>query len=82
LSTTATIDLNAAPSPVVAQRRRAASRWALALARFARQKPLGALGGVIVIAMLVMTVFAEQIAPYEYDATIRGARMTPPSAAT
>jgi peptide/nickel transport system permease protein len=81
LSTTATIDLNAAPSPVVAQRRGAASRWALALARFARQKPLGALGGVIVIAMLVMTVFAEQIAPYAYDETIRGARMKPPGAA-
>ena len=81
MSTTVTIDLNAAPSPVVTHRRGAASRWALALARFARQKPLGALGGVIVIAMLVMTVFAEQIAPYAYDETIRGARMKPPSAA-
>jgi peptide/nickel transport system permease protein len=29
----------------------------------------------------VMTVFAEQIAPYAYDETIRGARMKPPSAA-
>jgi peptide/nickel transport system permease protein len=81
LSTTATIDLNAAPSPAMAHRRGAAFRWALALARFARQKPLGALGGVLVIAMLVMTVFAEQIAPYAYDETIRGARMKPPSAA-
>src|SRR2546425_388891 len=27
-------------------------------------KPLGAIGGVIVVAMLVMAVFAEQIAPY------------------
>lgn len=81
MSTTATIDLNAAPSPAMAHRRGAASRWALALARFVRQKPLGALGGVIVIAMLVMTVFAEQIAPYAYDETIRGARMKPPSAA-
>ena len=31
--------------------------------------------------MLVMAVFAEQIAPYGYDQTIRGARMKPPSAA-
>jgi peptide/nickel transport system permease protein len=80
LSTTATLDLNATPSPVMA-RRAAASRWALAVARFARRKPLGAFGGVIVIAMLVMTAFAEQIAPYSYDETIRGARMKPPSAA-
>jgi peptide/nickel transport system permease protein len=61
---------------------RAASRfaWLAALARFARRKPLGALGGVIVVAMLVMAVFAERIAPYGYDETIRGARMKPPSA--
>ena len=52
-----------------------------ALARFARRKPLGAVGGVIVVAMLVMAVFAERIAPYGYDETIRGARMKPPSAA-
>src|SRR5262249_40175983 len=51
------------------------------LARFARRKPLGALGGVIVVALLVMAVFAEMIAPYGYDETIRGARMRPPSAA-
>src|SRR5262245_64099697 len=31
--------------------------------------------------MLLMTVFAEQIAPYSYDDTIRGARLKPPSAA-
>jgi len=47
--------------------------------RFARRKPLGALGGVIVVAMLVMAVFADWIAPYGYDETIRGARMKPPS---
>jgi peptide/nickel transport system permease protein len=81
LSTTATLDVNAAPSPVAAPRRGAAVRWVLAVARFARQKPLGAVGGAIVVAMLVMTVFAEQIAPYAYDETIRGARMKPPSAA-
>jgi peptide/nickel transport system permease protein len=54
--------------------------WLVALGRFARRKPLGALGGVIVVAMLVMAMFAEQIAPYGYDQTIRGARMKPPSA--
>jgi peptide/nickel transport system permease protein len=81
MSTTATIDVNAAASAPLTQRRSAAARCLLALARFARQKPLGAIGGVIVVAMLVMTLFAEQIAPYTYDETIRGARMKPPSAA-
>ena len=51
-----------------------------ALGRFARRKPLGAIGAVIVVALLVMAVFAEQIAPYGYDETIRGARMQSPSA--
>jgi peptide/nickel transport system permease protein len=49
--------------------------------RLARRKPLGALGGIIVVAMLVMAVFAERIAPYNYDETIRGARMVAPGAA-
>ena len=76
------MDLKAAPSGAVTRPpRTAVSRWALTLARFARQKPLGAVGAVIVVAMLVMTLFAEQIAPYAYDETIRGARMKPPSAA-
>src|SRR5437879_449295 len=52
-----------------------------AVGRFARRKPLGALGALIVVAMLVMAAFAERIAPYGYDDTIRGARMQPPSAA-
>ena len=56
-------------------------RALLALGRFTRRKPLGALGGIIVIAMLVMAAFAEQIAPYRYDETIRGARMKAPGAA-
>jgi peptide/nickel transport system permease protein len=49
--------------------------------RFARRKPLGAISGVVVLAMLVMALFAEHIAPYGYDETVRGARMKPPSAA-
>ena len=50
-------------------------------ARFARRKPLGALGAVIVAALLIMAVFAERLAPFDYDETIRGARMKPPSSA-
>jgi len=32
-----------------------------------------------VVAMLLMAVFAERVAPYQYDEAIRGARMRPPS---
>src|SRR5438093_11788246 len=47
--------------------------------RFARRKPLGAIGGVIVLALLVMATFADRIAPYPYAESIQGARMKPPS---
>src|SRR3989475_11071316 len=49
-----------------------------AIWRFCRRKPLGALGGAIVLVMIVMAVFAPYIAHYTYDETIRGARMKPP----
>jgi peptide/nickel transport system permease protein len=46
--------------------------------RFCHRKPLGAIGAVIILVLLVMAVFADRIAPYSYDETI--ARMKPPSA--
>ena len=51
-----------------------------ALWLFCRKKPLGALGGAIVLAMILMAVLAPWIARYSYDETIRGARMKPPGA--
>jgi peptide/nickel transport system permease protein len=48
------------------------------LLRFCRRKPLGAIGGLIVLALLVMAVFADRIAPYAYDESV--ARMKPPGA--
>src|SRR6185369_3368810 len=48
--------------------------------RFGRRKPLGAIGGVIVLALLVMAIFADRIAPYAYDQSIPAARTKPPSA--
>jgi len=51
-----------------------------ALWRFCRRKPLGALGGLIVIALVVMAVLAPSIAHYTYDETLRGARMKAPGA--
>ena len=50
------------------------------VARFCRRKPLGALGGICVLAMLIMAVGADWLAHYAYDQTIPGARMQPPSA--
>ena len=50
------------------------------LLRFCRRKPLGALGGLCVLAMLVMAAGADVIAHYAYDQSIPGARMQPPSA--
>jgi peptide/nickel transport system permease protein len=53
-------------------------RFAGLTLRFCRRKPLGAIGAVIILALLVMAVFADRIAPYSYDESV--ARMKPPSA--
>src|SRR5262245_36198174 len=45
---------------------------------FCRRKPLGALGAVIVLSLLLMAGFAEWIAPYAYDQQLPGARLKPP----
>jgi peptide/nickel transport system permease protein len=65
--------------PATAGRRNPVARFLAGAWLFSRRKPLGAIGGVIVIAMLLMTAFAEQVAPYSYDETVRGARMKAPS---
>src|SRR5499425_2719634 len=59
--------------------------WALpraahALFLFCRRKPLGALGGFLILVMLVMALGAPWIAHYSYDESIPGARMKPPGA--
>src|SRR5437763_14318443 len=68
--------------PALEQARSSGAVGALrAVGRFVRRKPLGAMGALIVVALLLMAAFAERIAPYGYDDTIRGARMKAPSAA-
>ena len=47
---------------------------------FSRRKPLCALGGLIVLVLLLLALFAPWIAPYSYDETIPGARMKAPGA--
>ena len=59
----------------------AAWRWPRSLGRtlrLCRRKPLGAIGALIIVALLVMAIFADRIAPYPYDESV--ARMKPPSA--
>ena len=56
-------------------------RWRAALLgvlRFCRRKPLGALGAVIILVLLIMAGFAEWIAPYAHDQQIADARLKPP----
>ena len=49
--------------------------------RVARRKPLGAFGGLIILLMLIMAIFAESIAPFHYNKTHVRDRLKPPSAA-
>lgn len=46
--------------------------------RFFRQ-PLSVIGGVLVASFIIMAIFGSSIAPYRYDAIIRGAARQPPS---
>ena len=69
-----------AQPPAVQPRAWRAPALASVLLRFCRRKPLGALGGLCVLIMLVMAVGADWIAHYPYDESIAGARMRPPSA--
>jgi peptide/nickel transport system permease protein len=50
------------------------------VSRVARRKPLGAFGGVIILLMLIMAIFAESIAPFHYNKTHVRDRLKPPSA--
>jgi peptide/nickel transport system permease protein len=64
--------------PDVGRRAGALRRTLTTLIRFARGKPFGAVGAVIILTLLAMAGFAEWIAPYAYDQQIPGARLRPP----
>lgn len=49
------------------------------LIRLVRQKPLGTTGGVIVLALMVVGIFADLIAPYGFNQTFVGERLGPPT---
>jgi peptide/nickel transport system permease protein len=48
--------------------------------RLVKQKPLGTLGGIIVLLMLLTGIFADVIAPYGYNENMLADRMDAPSA--
>lgn len=48
---------------------------------FVRRKPLGAAGGLVLAAMLVLTLLAERVAPYGYDEADIFSRLRAPSQA-
>jgi peptide/nickel transport system permease protein len=48
---------------------------------FVRRKPLGAAGGLVLAAMLVLTLLAERVAPYGYDEADIFSRLKAPSQA-
>jgi peptide/nickel transport system permease protein len=47
--------------------------------RLVREKPLGAFGGLLVLALMLCAIFAHWIAPYPYDETNVRNRLQPPS---
>ncbi len=60
-------------------RSRRFSRMSRAFLRFARAKPLGALGGGFVALMIFLALFADVIAPYDYNKRNLRERLKPPS---
>src|SRR3712207_4098895 len=49
------------------------------LVRLVREKPIGLLGGLIVLALLVVGIFADVLAPYGFNEMILSDRLAPPS---
>src|SRR6059058_3765005 len=57
------------------------NRWLAVSLRFARRRPLGAIGAVIVIIMILAAALAGFIAPFDPLATDYAAMLQAPSAA-
>ena len=59
---------------------RVGSFWVDVLVRLVKEKPLGTVGGVIVLILLIVGVFANWLAPYGYNDIFVGPRLSGPSA--
>ena len=69
-------------SPItVAEIRKRRSPWVDMLVRLVKEKPLGTVGGIIVILMFLTGIFANFLAPYGFNEIILADRLAPPSAA-
>jgi peptide/nickel transport system permease protein len=55
--------------------------WLGAVREFCRRRPLGALGGAVILLMLATAIFAPFLTPYDPVATDFGAMLSPPSKA-
>ena len=68
-------------SVVVQEEARTKKRWAPVdiLVRMVREKPLGTVGGVIVLLLILAAIFADVISPYERDAQSLAEQLRPPS---
>ncbi|GAH74397.1 unnamed protein product, partial [marine sediment metagenome] len=65
-------------SPAVAEEPKRHSFLADLFIRLVKEKPLGTIGGIIVLILLLTGIFAEALAPYGYNENL-GAYRAPPS---
>jgi peptide/nickel transport system permease protein len=59
----------------------AGRRWPEALGEFCRRRPLGAIGAVVIVLMVLAAVLAPVISPYDPVAIDFGAMLSPPAPA-
>jgi peptide/nickel transport system permease protein len=59
----------------------ARSGWLATVWEFSRRRPLGAIGGAIIVVMVFVAVFANVISPYDPLATDYASMLAPPSRA-
>src|SRR4030067_286655 len=53
--------------------------WLRGVIRFSRQRPLGAVGGGVVLVMILTAIFADLLAPYNPLNTDYSSMLLPPS---
>ncbi|MEX2229115.1 MAG: ABC transporter permease [Dehalococcoidia bacterium] len=53
--------------------------WSAGLVRFARRQPVGAASGAVLVAVVLIAVFAPTVARYEPTQVFRGEALLPPS---
>ena len=71
-------DATGIPLPVIEPKRR--SRLADFFIRLVREKPLGTISGIIILILILVSIFADVLAPYPYDEQHLVDRLQAPSA--